>query len=194
VILFLDTCAEVRSSAGSTLDMTLRAAASLATAHLERRDRVGVVGFGGVLHWLEPALGLRARYRIADALLQSQITFSYVWKTVDVIPPRLLPAGAIVIGISPLLDPRGIEALLDLRRRKYDLAILECSPEPFLAAPESPTEQLGRRLWRLQREALREQIRGLGVAISPWQPDRPVAFPLEEVIGSRRGGRNLLPA
>jgi len=192
VILFLDTFEEARSPDGSTLDMALRAGASLATAHLQRRDRVGVVGFGGLLRWLEPALGLRARYRIADALLQSQITFSYVWKTVEVIPPRLLPAGALVIGISPLLDPRGVQALLDLHRRGYDLSILECSPESFLAAPESPSEELGRRLWRLRREVLRAQIRALGVAISEWQPDRPAAIGLEEVIASRQRGRNPL--
>ena len=138
VILFLDTFEEARSGAGGTLDMALRAASSLAAAHLQQRDRVGVVAFGGVLHWLEPSLGARALYRIVEALLQSEITFSYVWKTIDVVPRRLLPAGALVIALTPLLDPRGAQALLDLRARGYDLTIVECAPEPFLPPRDRP--------------------------------------------------------
>ena len=129
VVLFLDTFEEARAEQLGTLDLMLRAAASLAAAYLQRRDRVGVVGFGGVLQWLEPSLGERALYRIADALLQTEIVFSYVWKTVSAIPARLLPAGSLVIALTPLLDPRASQALLDLRARGYDLAIIECSPE-----------------------------------------------------------------
>ena len=41
----------------STLDDAIRAAAALATRYLERRDRVGLVSFGGVLRWLRPGWG-----------------------------------------------------------------------------------------------------------------------------------------
>jgi uncharacterized protein (DUF58 family) len=194
VILFLDTFEEARSGAMGTLDMALRAAASLAAAHLEVRDRVGVVAFGGILHWLEPTLGGRAIYRIADALLQSEITFSFVSKTLDVIPPRLLPAGALIIGLTPLLDRRATGALLDLRARGYDLAIVECDAEPLLAPPESPQDELARRLWRLQRAALRTRLRGLGVSLARWDPGQSLSLALGEVIESRRHGRHHLPA
>jgi len=194
VILFLDTFEEARSGVAGTLDMALRAAASLAAAHLQLRDRVGIVSFGGVLHWLEPTLGGRAIYRIADALIQSEITFSFVWKTLDVIPPRLLPAGALVIGLTPLLDPRGTRALLDLRSRGYDLSIVECAAERFLAPPDSPQAELARRLWRLQRAALRTRLRGLGVSVAEWDPGESLSLPLGEVIQSRRHGWHHLPS
>ncbi len=185
VILFLDTFEEARAGAAGTLDMALRAAASLAAAYLQRRDRVGVIGFGGVLQWLEPSLGERALYQIADALLATEIEFSYVWKTVSMIPTRLLPAGSLVIGLTPLLDPRASQALLDLRARGYDLAIIECSPEPFLPAPASPHAELARRLWQLQRTALRNRLRELGVPVAQWRIDQALPGAVAEVITSR---------
>ena len=60
VVLFLDSFAEARRERGARSTSAVRAAASLAVAYLERRDRVGVVGFGGDVHWLLPATGQRA--------------------------------------------------------------------------------------------------------------------------------------
>src|SRR5581483_2226266 len=71
VVLFLDTFAEARGEGGSTHDRAVRAAATLAHAYLEPRDRVGLVGFGGVLSWLLPASGMRQLYTIFDTLLES---------------------------------------------------------------------------------------------------------------------------
>ena len=54
VILFLDSFAEARGSSEGTIDQAVRAASSLADAYLERRNRVGLVSFGGILRWLHP--------------------------------------------------------------------------------------------------------------------------------------------
>lgn len=189
VILFIDSFEEARSPSGGTLDMALRAAASLAAGYLERRDRVGIVTFGGVLRWLEPSLGPRALYRIVDALLHTNVVFSYAWKTVDVIPRRLLPAGSLVVALTPLLDERSIGALLDLRRRGYDLAIVECEAEPFLPEARSDVDRAARSLWALQRDGIRRWLRQMGVTIVRWQPEAPLALPMQEVIRSRRHAR-----
>jgi uncharacterized protein (DUF58 family) len=101
----------------------VRATATLAARYLERRDRVGLVSFGGVLRWLTPGMGTTQQYRIVDALLESEIVFNYAWKDVSVIPSRVLPPQALVVAVTPLLDDRAIEALADLRSRRYDLAI-----------------------------------------------------------------------
>ena len=60
VILFLDTFADARAGGRSTLDLAVRATATLASRYLERRDRVGLVSFGGVLRWLTPGMGVDA--------------------------------------------------------------------------------------------------------------------------------------
>ena len=119
VVLFLDSFAEARGGEedDGTLERAVRAAATLAGRYLERRDRVGLVTFGGVLRWLEPGGGSVQRYRLIDALLETGVEFSYAWKGVNTIPARTLPAKALVVAVTPLLDERSIAALLDLRAR-----------------------------------------------------------------------------
>ena len=108
VVIFLDTFAEARRSDLGTLDLGVRAAASLATHYLREKDRVGLVSFGGVLNWLTATCGTTQLYRIVDSLLDAEILLSYAWKDLDVIPPRTLPPRALVIALSPLLDERAV--------------------------------------------------------------------------------------
>ncbi len=77
VILFLDSFAEARGSREGTIDQAVRAASSLADAYLERRNRVGLVSFGGILRWLPPAMGMRQQYRIVEALIETELARSY---------------------------------------------------------------------------------------------------------------------
>jgi hypothetical protein len=102
VVLLLDTFSEARDGSGGTLDAAVRAAAALAQAHLARRDRVALVDFGATLQWLEPAFGVRQLYRLIDALIASEIAFSYAWRAVDSIPRRVLPPGALIIAVTQL--------------------------------------------------------------------------------------------
>ena len=77
VVIFLDTFVEARREDAGTLDLAVRAAATLAERYLAHRDRVGLVVFGGILNWLTPATGIVQRYRIVDALLDAEILLSY---------------------------------------------------------------------------------------------------------------------
>jgi uncharacterized protein (DUF58 family) len=185
VILFLDSFTEARTAAGGTLDLAVRAAATLADRYLARRDRVGLVGFGGVLRWLLPGMGRTQAYRIADALLDTEIVFSYAWRDVAVLPRRTLPPQALVLALSPLLDERAVDALLDLRARGYDLAVVDVSPLPFVE-PGTGLDELGYRLWRLRREALRHRYQRAGVAVAEWRDGEPLQGVLEEVRSYRR--------
>jgi uncharacterized protein (DUF58 family) len=189
VILFLDTFAEARAGGRSTLDLAVRATSTLATHYLERRDRVGLVSFGGSLRWLTPAMGSSQRYRIVDALLESEIVFNYAWKDVSIIPARTLPAQALVLAITPLVDERAVEALADLRARGYDLAIVEVSPVAFIAPGESEGDRLAHRLWLLRREELRARYERIGVAVATWDEKRPLEVSLEGVRAFRRHAR-----
>ncbi len=100
-------------------------------------------------------------------------------------PRRLLPARALVIALSPLLDQRGIGALLDLCARGYDLVVLEIS-----SVGDVRRDDLAFRLWRLQRDALRSRFETLGVPVVRWEPSRAgVELAIEEVITLRRHTR-----
>ena len=186
VILFLDTFADARAGGRSTLDMAVRATATLAALYLERRDRVGLVSFGGVLRWLTVGMGATQRYRIVDALLESEVVFNYAWKDVSIIPARVLPPAALVVAVSPLLDDRVVEALADLRARRYDVAIVEVSPVAFTQPGEVESERLAHRLWVLRRAEIRARYERLGVAVATWSDDRPLDAVLEGVRAFRR--------
>ena len=189
VVLFLDTFAEVRVPGRSTNDRAVRAAATLAHAYLQRKDRVGLVGFGGFLSWLLPESGTRQLYAIVDTLLASDIVHSYALRGVDVLPPRTLPPKALVLAITPLLDDRTAAALLDLRARGYDLIVVEVSPLELLAPDPASPLQLAHSLWRLSREALRWRYEQVGVPVVTWREDVPLAAPLEEVNAFRHLAR-----
>jgi len=189
VVLFLDTFTDVQAGVSGTLDMTVRAATSLAHRYLQRKDRVGVVSFGGFLSWLLPGSGTLQLYRIVDSLLQMNIVLSFAARGVDVLPPRSLPPKALVIALTPLLDPRAAAAILDLRARGFDLVVVEVSPVPFVEAGNDPLEKLSYRLWRLSREALRARYERAGVPVVEWRDGVPLNVPLEEVAAFRRYAR-----
>ena len=190
VVLFLDSFAEARGADGAdgTLERAVRAAATLAARYLHRRDRVGLVTFGGILRWLEPGAGLVQRYRLIDALLETGVEFSYAWKDVNIIPARTLPPQALVIAVTPLLDERSISALLDLRARGHDLAVVEVSPED-LVTPGEGMDALAYRLWLLRRAELRARFERSGVAVARWSDDASLDVGLEGVRGYRRRAR-----
>jgi uncharacterized protein (DUF58 family) len=189
VVIFLDTFAEVRTPAAGTLDLAVRAAAALAERYLGRKDRVGVVGFGGVLNWLLPASGVIQLYRIVDSLLDTEIVLNYAWKDIDVIPARTLPPQALVLALTPLLDDRAVHALLDLRGRGFDVAVIEVSPTPFAPAGRDPEDALAHRLWLHRRAALRYRFERVGIPVVEWTDGTPLAVPLEEVGAYRRHAR-----
>jgi len=100
VVLFVDMFAD------AMLIPAVRAAGTLADAYLATRDRVALVGFEGLLQWVRTGHGVRQLYRLLDTLIDSRAFFSYAWKDVSIIPPRVLTPGALVIAITPLEDER----------------------------------------------------------------------------------------
>ncbi|HVK74079.1 MAG TPA: hypothetical protein VM734_12205, partial [Kofleriaceae bacterium] len=189
VVVFLDSFAEARTSDEGTLEQAVRTAATVSRRYLERRDRVGLVAFGGILRWLEPGGGLVQQYRLVDALLETGVEFSYAWKDVDVIPARTLPPRALVVAVTPLLDERSIGALLDLCGRGHDLVVLEISPEPFLEPGSDRSDLAALRLWRLQRAELRARFERLGAAVATLDDDVTMEEALEGVRAYRRHAR-----
>jgi len=135
---------------------------------------IGVVGFGGVLRWVLPSTGNAQRYRILDSLIDTQVVASYAWRDVAVIPTRTLPPQALVVAITPLADPRMLEALADLRARGVDLAVIDVSPMPFVEAPRGEVGALAYRLWRMQRDHVGSRYRAMGVPVVEWVHGRPV--------------------
>jgi uncharacterized protein (DUF58 family) len=189
VVLFLDSFAQARREGSGTLDLAVAAATGLAERYLKDKDRVGFVSFGGALNWLLPGTGPVQLYRIVDAVLDTDVVLNYAWKDIEVIPRRMLPPQALVLALTPLLDDRATDALLDLKARGFDLAIVEISPIRFTEPGRGKTGELAWRLWTLRRDALRTQFERAGVPVSTWDEHSPLAAAMEEVRSFRRHAR-----
>lgn len=189
VVIFLDAFADLRRDNASTLDLAVRAATALVERYLQRHDRVGLVSYGGTLRWLTPASGVAQRYRIVEALLDTHVVLSYAWRDVAVLPARTLPPQALVVALTPLLDERAVQALLDLRGRGFDLTVIEVSPLSFVPQRGGAADEAARRLWALQRDLQRQQFRSRGVPIATWEPERPLEAVIQEVRASRHSSR-----
>jgi uncharacterized protein (DUF58 family) len=185
VVVFLDALGATATRSGNTLDHAVRAASSLTEAYLRRRDRVGLLRFGGDLEWILPGSGLRQHYRIADALLESEVSRTYRWHDTSLIPRRILPPQSLIVALTPLLDWRVTRALLNLRRRGYQVSIVEVDPLPYLVDAESAAGPLAWRTWLLERDAVRTQLAGAGIALASWGRDEPVAAPVEALAAAR---------
>jgi len=185
VVLFVDSFTDVRGAGRSLLEDAIRAAASLATRYLERRDRVGLVGFGGVLRWLQPGMGASQRYRLVETMLETGVAPTYTWRDVNIIPARMLPPAALVVALSPLVDPRFVAALEDLRGRRFDVAVVELDPVPLVEPGTNEAERAAYRLWLLDREARRARLASRGIGVATWGDDELDAV-LQEVRTFRR--------
>jgi uncharacterized protein (DUF58 family) len=128
VVLFVDSFADIRGGGKSTLDEAVRAGATVASLYLERKDRVGLVTFGGIMRWLRPGMGLAQRYRLVETLLETGVAPTYTWRDVNIIPARILPPKSLVVALTPLVDSRFVTALENLRGRGFDLVVIEVDP------------------------------------------------------------------
>jgi uncharacterized protein (DUF58 family) len=191
VVLFVDSFLDVRAPGPlkhgrSTLDDAVRATATLAGLYLGRRDRVGLVTFGGMLRWIQPGMGPIQRYRLIETLLETGTAPDYTWRDVGLIPSRILPPKALVLGVTPLVDPRFALAVENLRARGFDVVVIEVDPLPLVEPGRREVERLAHRLWLLEREVLHARLERLGVGIARWSDESSLEAALEEVRTYRR--------
>jgi uncharacterized protein (DUF58 family) len=184
-VLFLDSLTEAASDQESTLDHAVRAVASLVGEYLRRRDRVGLLNWGGELEWVLPSTGARQQYRIVDAVLSSESARLYHWRDPRLIPPRVLPPQSLIVALTPLLDWRVNRALLNLRARGFELALIEIDPLPFAEHARAVYGDEAWRVWLLERELIRNRFLRAGVLVARWNAGAPLAAVVEELTSKR---------
>jgi uncharacterized protein (DUF58 family) len=175
IVLLLDTLTAYGGPTNNTLDIAVRATASLAAHYLSHKDRVGLISYGGVCSWVPPALGQFQLYRILDTLLEARTHFSYLTKDITLIPPRVLPPGALIFVLTSFLDPRITIALRDLLARAFPLVILVISPAYAMPDLQQPDQaEAVTRLWRLETEWRLHEFRHLGVPVLLQETEEPL--------------------
>ncbi|MFD0202162.1 MULTISPECIES: DUF58 domain-containing protein [Saccharothrix] len=170
---------------GGSLDVAVRAAASLAAGYLRQGDRVGLVDLG------RPQLGARAGAGRRQLLrLRNQLVVcarSAGWAQRPVLRPEQVPHGALVVVLSPFLDAEVVELAVHAARRGNVVLAVDVLPSPLRADPETPWGESALKVIRLEHDVRLEAMRQHGVAVLPW--GAPVAGVLRAARTARRVSR-----
>ena len=172
VAVLVDSSAQPAGPATAATERAVEGAVQVVQSALRAGDRAGVVGLGGRRpQWLVPDIGQRQFYRVLDAVLG----VSGRPLTGTLAPRAAVPAGAVVVAFSTLLDTSFALALMDLRQRGHVVVVVDVLSGYPLDAGADPLLQ---RRWALERSAMHRNLRVTGVEVVPW----PDGVPLEQAM------------
>jgi hypothetical protein len=120
--------------------------------------------------------------------LISQAAWTEAQRSVEYLPAKVIPAGATVIGLTPLHDSRMVAALVHLRRRGMDVAAVEVDVSDVVAnaAAARALPPAAVALWTLERERRRDVLASVGVGVVRWPPGDEAAFVVDRLARLRR--------
>ncbi|WP_407558062.1 DUF58 domain-containing protein [Mycobacterium paraintracellulare] len=188
VVVLIDGYRQPAGPATAATERVVRGAAQVVQTALRHGDRAGIVALGGNRpRWLGADIGQRQFYRVLDTVLGAGDRFE---RTTGTLAPRAaVPAGAIVIAFSTLLDTEFALALIDLRKRGHVvLAVDILDSSPF----EDDQDPLVDRMWALQRSAMYRDMATIGVDIVSWRGDNGLEQSMGVLPDRRRRVRGRL--
>jgi uncharacterized protein (DUF58 family) len=177
IVILADATANVGEPGSTSLDLAFRASAGTVASYLAAGDRVGLIVYADRLNWIGPGLGRRHFHRLMDLLVASEGGGEERAAVLSRLPKAALPPGALIIVFSPLLHPRLVEALRDLRERGFSVLVVD-----VLTAGPPPSRdhsaELARRIWRLEQQAIRFSLTELGIPVVHWDGKQSLDEPL----------------
>jgi uncharacterized protein (DUF58 family) len=193
VVLVLDSGQEAGGRAAwhgvdGSLGAGVRAAAGVLAHHLARGDSVSILDVGDRVRHLSWVYGRARLVPTLDWLLDTGLGMpGREWGPAQV--SRLVPSRALVVALTPLLDERVAALVATLRQRGQPLLVIDTLPAGWLAgAAADPDEDIARRIWRLEREALVARLTELGAPVVPWRGPASLAPVIREVTRTARRG------
>jgi len=189
LVLLVDSFRDLGPLGDRLVQRAVRAALALAESNLAVHDRVGVLQVGRHIRWHRPGLGRLHSSRLVDALLETQVEPGLRAPRVEQLPLHELREGILIVALTGLLDPGAALLPLELRARGHEVAVIEVAAEGHLPERPNRTQVLGRRLWRLRRAALAEQLRRGGVTVVRWEPDQAIEQVVAALARRATGGR-----
>jgi uncharacterized protein (DUF58 family) len=173
VVLLLDLLAEAGRSGGirgasSVLDTTVRAAAAIGQNYLRQGDRVSMLEYGPRGRRLRPAAGRRQYLTLLEWLLDVRALPSEYELDDYVSAPHLLSSNALVVVLTPLIDPRSAAMLARLARAGRFVVAVDTLPSAVSPGSSNPLTQVAHRLWCLDRDNTIGQLREHGVPVVAW--------------------------
>lgn len=188
LVVIADETADVGAQGSTSLDLVVRGASGAIEHYLASLDRVGLIIYASRLSWIGPGQGQRHFHRLVDLLMSNPGGWDRAAHLTR-LPRAALPPGALILVFSPLLDPRLVEALRDLRERGFSVLVVDV----LNAAPDFPgnrMSQLTTRIWRLEQQSIRFSLTQIGIPVVHWDGvsglDEPLAPFTRRVMVVRR--------
>jgi uncharacterized protein (DUF58 family) len=191
VVLLVDAQVESGTNTEFVVDRAVRMAATLLRAHARHRHRLGLVTLDGLCHWIFPGMGESHRRRTLEQLM-AVAPGKVVWGAAERAVNRAAKRPAMVIALTSLLDPNFGGLMHSMRRSGIDVSVIEMDVEPGLAPPTDEARSLGRRIWVMERERLRERLASEGIPITIWRSDEPADVPIARLDQWRTSWRRRL--
>jgi uncharacterized protein (DUF58 family) len=176
IILLIDTFTNIGRRPDSSLDHCLRAAASLALSYLRQHDRVGMMDYGGLVHWTHPAAGPTHYAYLLRSLAWVSVSPTEFLQDLTALPEAMLHWHSVIVALTPLADDRFAKMVGRLAEQGRDVVLLALRTDELCARM---TRRLGQkklvqRLWMLEREERLRELRGHGIRALNWSPALPI--------------------
>jgi uncharacterized protein (DUF58 family) len=191
VILLVDAQVESNTGLAEVIDRSVRLGAALLQGHARRRHRLGLVTLDGMCRWLGPGSGEFHRRRLLEQLL-GVFPGEVLWEAVERAVIRAAKRPAMVIALTPLMDPNMAGLLNVLRRSGIDVAVVEIDVSDQLVEPLPGDREIGRRIWALERDRIRNRLSGAGIPVAVWLREDPAEVPLYQLEARRASWRRQL--
>ncbi|MEP6797614.1 MAG: DUF58 domain-containing protein [Lapillicoccus sp.] len=193
VVLVIDAFSDLGPREGihgrpTSLDQTVRAAGAIAEHHLVIGDRVGVrvVGSAGTprLH-LGTGRGHLRRVLETVALIQpaTERTDDGQWATAGI------GAGALVIVLSPLIDPAMVTIVARLGARGLTTVVVDTIPPHLAQDGDDLFSAIAWRLRGLTRETDIDNLSAAGIPVVPWRGPASLDVVLRDISRRSRAPR-----
>ena len=193
VVLLVDAFSDLGPREGidgrpTSLDLTVRAAGAMAEHHLVVGDRVSVrvVGASSVPR-LPVGSGRAHLRRVLETLAMIQPATERQddgeWATAGI------GAGALVVVLSPLVDPSMIDIISRLGARGMTTVVVDTMPDHLW---EDDTDTFSALAWRIRRLSRRTEIQRLtsaGIPVVPWRGPASMDHVLRDVSRRARAPR-----
>ncbi len=163
ILLLLDVVFTEGTRSREGIARVARAAWTVASAHLQAQDRVGLLARGRTVAWLPPRGGRRARWMLLDELLNIGQVVGDASRRRTRSGRVFVPPDALVVGVSTLRAETFVPQLVHLRRQGHATGALVLDTSDLLPEEETRADTAARRIWLAQQRAQERELERAGV-------------------------------
>lgn len=190
VLLLVDAQVEPGTELETIVDRSVRLGAALLRAHGRRHHRLGLITLDGLCRWVYPGMGEWHRRRLLEQLI-GVAPGEVMWEAAERAVIRAARRPSLVVALTPLIDPNMAGLIHTLRRSGIDVSVIALDVDPALPPPSGKVRMLGRRIWAMERDRLRDRLAGEGTPVVVWRSIDPPDVPLARLDEMRTRWRRL---